>query len=75
VREGARQAGREVAKLEIMAAAAVWTSDDLSIPADHRDKHRLMEIVDLNVLEMNALSEGKDDDRRLFRRFYEDSDS
>jgi hypothetical protein len=51
VREGARQAGRDFAKLEIMAAAAVRTSDDLSISADHRDKHRLMEIVDLNVLE------------------------
>jgi ribosomal protein L13E len=51
VREGARQAGREFAKLEIMAAAAVRTSDDLSIPVDHRDKHRPMEILHLNVLE------------------------
>jgi hypothetical protein len=46
-REGACQAGRDFPKLEIMAAAAVWTSDDLSIPADHRDKHPLMGILDL----------------------------
>jgi hypothetical protein len=49
--EGARQAGRDFVKLEIMAAAAVWTSDDLGVLADHRDKHRLMEILDLSVLE------------------------
>jgi alkanesulfonate monooxygenase SsuD/methylene tetrahydromethanopterin reductase-like flavin-dependent oxidoreductase (luciferase family) len=34
VREGARQAGRDFAKLEILAAAAAWIPDDLSAARD-----------------------------------------
>ena len=30
VREGAREAGRDPAKIEVMAAAPVWVSDDLA---------------------------------------------
>jgi probable F420-dependent oxidoreductase len=31
VREGAREAGRDLAKIEVMAAAPVWASDDLKL--------------------------------------------
>ena len=31
VREGAREAGRDAAKIEVMAAAPVWASDDLKL--------------------------------------------
>jgi probable F420-dependent oxidoreductase len=34
VREGAKEAGRDPAKIEVMAAAPVWASDDLKIARD-----------------------------------------
>jgi probable F420-dependent oxidoreductase len=34
VREGAREAGRDPAKIEIMSAAPVWVSDDLKVARD-----------------------------------------
>jgi probable F420-dependent oxidoreductase len=34
VREGAREAGRDPGKIEVMAAAPVWASDDLSVARD-----------------------------------------
>jgi probable F420-dependent oxidoreductase len=34
VREGAREAGRDPAKMEIMSAAPVWVSDDLKLARD-----------------------------------------
>jgi len=34
VREGAREAGRDPAKIEVMAAAPVWVSDDLKLARD-----------------------------------------
>jgi alkanesulfonate monooxygenase SsuD/methylene tetrahydromethanopterin reductase-like flavin-dependent oxidoreductase (luciferase family) len=35
VHEGAREAGRDPQSIEIMAAAPVWVSDDLSVARDH----------------------------------------
>lgn len=35
VHEGAREAGRDPAHVEIMAAAPVWVSDDLAVARDH----------------------------------------
>jgi len=34
VREGAREAGRDFSKIEVMAAAPVWASDDLTVARD-----------------------------------------
>ena len=34
VREGAREAGRDFRKIEVMAAAPVWASDDLAVARD-----------------------------------------
>src|SRR6202045_4039111 len=34
VREGAREAGRDPSKIEVMAAAPVWASDDLAVARD-----------------------------------------
>ena len=34
VREGAREAGRDFSKIEVMAAAPVWASDDLAVARD-----------------------------------------
>jgi len=34
VREGAQEAGRDFSKIEVMAAAPVWASDDLSLARD-----------------------------------------
>jgi probable F420-dependent oxidoreductase len=34
VREGAKEAGRDFSKIEVMAAAPVWASDDLSLARD-----------------------------------------
>jgi len=35
VREGAREAGRDFSKIEVMAAAPVWASDDLKTAREH----------------------------------------
>src|SRR5438270_576411 len=35
VREGAREAGRDAAKIEVMAAAPVWASSDLKLAREH----------------------------------------
>jgi probable F420-dependent oxidoreductase len=35
VREGAREAGRDPAKIQVMAAAPVWASDDLKVAREH----------------------------------------
>src|SRR5215467_6180033 len=35
VREGAREAGRDPAKIEVMSAAPVWISDDLATAREH----------------------------------------
>jgi len=35
VREGAREAGRDSSKIEVMSAAPVWVSDDLVIAREH----------------------------------------
>ena len=35
VKEGARTAGRDFSKIEVMAAAPVWVSDDLAIAREH----------------------------------------
>jgi probable F420-dependent oxidoreductase len=35
VREGAREAGRDPSKIEVMSAAAVWVSDDLDEAREH----------------------------------------
>src|SRR5215813_8231688 len=35
VREGAKEAGRDFAKIEVMAAAPVWPSDDLKTAREH----------------------------------------
>ncbi len=35
VREGAEEAGRDFSKIEVMAAAPVWASDDLEVARDH----------------------------------------
>jgi probable F420-dependent oxidoreductase len=35
VREGAREAGRDPAKIEVMSAAPVWISDDLALAREH----------------------------------------
>src|SRR5260221_3855373 len=35
VREGAREAGRDFARIEVMAAAPVWASDDLATAREH----------------------------------------
>jgi probable F420-dependent oxidoreductase len=52
VREGAREAGREFAKLEIMAAAAAWISDDLG---EARDRVRWFPaLVSNHVVDMIA---------------------
>jgi len=52
VREGAREAGREFAKLEIMAAAAAWISEDLG---EARDRVRWFPaLVSNHVVDMIA---------------------
>ena len=35
VRQGAKEAGRDFAKFEVMAAAPVWASDDLKVAREH----------------------------------------
>jgi probable F420-dependent oxidoreductase len=35
VKEGARAAGRDIREIEVMAAAPVWVSDDLSVAREH----------------------------------------
>lgn len=35
VREGAKEAGRDFSKIEVMSAAPVWASDDLKIAREH----------------------------------------
>src|SRR5271154_4069016 len=35
VKEGARAAGRDFSKIEVMAAAPVWVSDDLTVAREH----------------------------------------
>ena len=50
VREGAREAGRDFSKIEVMAAAPVWASDDLAVA---RDKVRWFPaLVSIHVLDL-----------------------